>query len=219
MSKLIIILGLSIAIIIAAVWLMVLAVSFVETTIPANSYLVKVSGLAGLEADGPVTVMVPVPAGIDADLAISRSSLESATADGWNTSVVGTPYGTMLSFTSAGENLNDIFYAAGEFETEEEPRLLMPFVGTPGNLSVSEFCRQLDGNYATMVYKNCNLKSGTSPPSPVRVVLEYRGGGGMKHLVKEDAWYSNVDTTFPAGECGYLTVRAGYMVVKGGLTL
>ncbi|MDV2480981.1 hypothetical protein F8E02_02950 [Methanoculleus sp. Wushi-C6] len=191
------------------VFLLFLAAGSVETTMPNNSYAIKITGLSDLVVNGTATVMVPVPA-ISEEMLTGRHQ-----AFGWQTAVRETPYGRMLAFTTTGSYAPDISVSSGEFEKREEPRLLVPVLATP-DMNIEEFSRLPGGTYTSVVFLD-----GFVPPSedaaPVRFTLEYRGGGGMKHLVKEDTWTATVDTTVPGAASGFVPVPAEYQVVAGGI--
>ncbi|PKL61005.1 MAG: hypothetical protein CVV31_13685, partial [Methanomicrobiales archaeon HGW-Methanomicrobiales-2] len=52
----------AVTILAAVVFLLFLAVGFVETTMPNDSYMIKITGLSALAVNGTATVMIPVPA-------------------------------------------------------------------------------------------------------------------------------------------------------------
>ncbi|MDD4568201.1 MAG: hypothetical protein PHU37_09895 [Methanoculleus chikugoensis] len=201
----------AVAILAVVVFLLFLAVGFVETTMPNNSYIIEITGLSGLAVNGTATVMVPVPAISEERLTGGRQPF------GWQASVRETPYGKMLAFTTTEGYAPDISVPSGEFETKEEPRLLMPVFATPGNASIAEFTRGSGGTYTTVVFLD-----GFVPPENATSIsfdLRYQGGGGMKHLIKEDTWTTTVDATVPGTASGFVPVPAGYHVTAGGIYL
>ena len=212
------ILNLLIAVCILAVvvFLLFLAVGFVETTTPNNSYIIEITGLSGLAVNGTATVMVPIPANADGVLAISEEALTGGRqAFGWRMAVRETPYGRMLAFTTTEGYAQDIFVPSGEFEKREEPRLLVPVLATPENASVTEFTRGSGGTYTTVVFFD-----GFVPPENATSIsfdLEYQGGGGMKHLIREDTWTATVDTAVPSTASGFGPVPSDYLVIAGGI--
>ncbi len=207
----------AISLLIAATLLLLLAPALVETTLPNNAYAVRITGLSGLAVNGTATVMVPIPANAEGEPAISERVLAGdRQPSGWQAAVRETPYGKMLAFTTTEGYAPDIFIPFGEFETKEEPRLLVPVLATPDNSTVAEFSRLSSGTYTTVVFLD-----GFVPPqgeaAPVSFSLEYRGGGGMKHLVKDDTWTATVDTAVSSTESGFLPVPVEYRVIEGGI--
>ena len=70
-------------------------------------YHLEIQGLAGISTSNqPVTILVPLPLMNDRS-AFSNTSF-TAELDGWNSSVVSTEYGQMLSFTATSYPLKDI---------------------------------------------------------------------------------------------------------------
>lgn len=199
------------------VFLLFLAVGFVETTMPNNSYTFKITGLSGLAVNGTATVMVPIPANVDGVPAISEEGLAGDRQPfGWQTAVRETPYQKMLAFTTTGEYAPDISMSFGEFETREEPRLLVPVLATPENMNIEEFSRLPGETYTTVVFLD-GFVPQSEDAAPVRFTLEYRGGGGMKHLVTENTWTATVDTAVPGTKSGFVPVPVEYQVVAGGI--
>jgi len=198
------------------VFLLLLAPAFVETTMPNDSYLIRITGLSGLAVNGTATVMVPVPANAEGELVMFESSSVLQPA-GWRTAIRETPYGKMLAFTTTEDYAQDIFRPTGEFETKEEPRLLVPVLATPDNVSVAGFTRGSGGTYTTVVFLD-----GFVPPENATSIsfdLEYQGGGGMKYLIEENIWTATVNAAVPSTESGFVPVPAGYHVGAGGLYL
>ena len=195
-------------------FLLLLAVGFVETTMPNDSYMIRITGLSGLAVNGTVTVMVPVPANAEGELVLFESSVVRQPA-GWRTAIRETPYGKMIAFTTTEDYVQDIFVPSGEFETKEEPRLLVPVLATPENTSVAEFTRGSGGTYTTVVFLD-----GFVPPENATSIsfdLEYQGGGGMKYLIKENIWTTTVNTAVPSTASGFVPVPADYYVTAGGI--
>ncbi len=205
-------------VVIAGAFLLLLGPALVETTMPNNAYVIRITGLSGLAANGTATIMVPIPANADGVPAIPEETLSGGQGSWWQTSVRETPYGKMLAFTTTNDHLMDIAKPFGAFETKEEPRLLMPVLQTPDDASVAELVRSSDATYTTAVFLD-----GIVPPSgnkaTITFSLEYQGGGGMEHLVKEDAWTTTVQADVPGTESGFVPVTAEYMVVRGGIRL
>jgi hypothetical protein len=201
------------------IFLLFLAVGFVETTLPNNSYAFKITGLSGLAVNGTAMVMVPIPASVDGVPAMSEEVLTGRyQAFGWQTTIRETPYGKMLAFTTTEGYVPDISVSSGEFEKKEEPRLLVPVLATPENVSVEEFSRSSGGTYTTVVF----LDGFIPPPenaTPITFNLRYQGGGGMKHLIKENVWTATVNATVPGTASGFIPVPAEYHVTPGGLYL
>ncbi len=200
------------------IFLLFLAVGFVETTLPNNSYAFKITGLSGLAVNGTAMVMVPIPASVDGVPAMSEEVLTGRyQAFGWQTTIRETPYGKMIAFATAEDYAQDISISSGEFETKEEPRLLVPVLATHGNTSVEEFSRGSGGTYTTAVFLD-----GFVPPenaTPISFDLNYWGGGSRKHLVNGDLWATTVKTPVPSTESGFVPVPAGYHVTAGGIYL
>lgn len=201
---------------VVCLFLLLLLPAFVETTMPNDSYMIEITGLSGLAVNGTATVMIPVPANAEGDLVIFESSSVLQPA-GWRTAIRETPYGKMLAFTTTEDYAQDISRPTGEFETKEEPRLLVPVLATPDNVSVAEFARSSGGTYTTVVFLD-----GFVPPENATSIsfdLEYRGGGGMKYLIEEDTWTATVNTAVSSTESGFVPVPAEYHVIPGGIHL
>jgi len=200
------------------IFLLFLAVGFVETTLPNNSYAFKITGLSGLTVNGTATIMVPIPASVDGVPVMSKVELTGRyQAFGWQTAIRETPYGKMLAFTTTEGYVSDIFIPFSESEKRDEPRLLMPVLATPDNVSVEEFSRGSGGTYTTAVFLD-----GFVPPenaTPISFDLNYWGGGSRKHLVNGDLWATTVKTPVPSTESGFVPVPAGYHVTAGGIYL
>ena len=206
----------AVTILAAVIFLLLLLPAFVETTMPNDSYMIKITGLSDLAVNGTATVMIPVPANAEGELVIFESSSVLQPA-GWRTAIRETPYGKMIAFTTTEDYAQDISRPTGEFETKEEPRLLVPVLATPDNVSVAEFARSSGGTYTTVVFLD-----GFVPPENATSIsfdLEYRGGGGMKYLIEEDTWTATVNTAVSSTESGVVPVPAEYHVIPGGIHL
>ncbi|MDD3932804.1 hypothetical protein [Methanoculleus sp. UBA303] len=199
------------------IFLIFLAVGFVETTTPNNAYIIEITGIGNLDVNGTATVMIPVPANAEGEPVMSEV-FSSKQVFGWRTAVRETPYGKMLAFTTTDDYAPSISVPFGEFETKEEPRLLVPVLATPENMSVEEFSRTSGGTYTTVVFLD-----GFVPPeenaTPIIFNLRYQGGGGMKHLIKENVWTATVNATVPSTASGFIPVPAEYHVIAGGIYL
>jgi len=207
----------AVTILAAVIFLLLLLPAFVETTMPNDSYMIKITGLSDLAVNGTATVMIPVPANAEGELVIFESSSVLQPA-GWRTAIRETPYGKMIAFTTTEDYAQDISRPTGEFETKEAPRLLVPVLATPDNVSVAEFARSSGGTYTTVVF----LDGFVSPPENATSIsfdLEYRGGGGMKYLIEEDTWTATVNTAVSSTESGFVPVPAEYHVIPGGIHL
>jgi len=207
----------AVTILAAVIFLLLLLPAFVETTMPNDSYMIEITGLSDLAVNGTATVMIPVPANAEGELVIFESSSVLQPA-GWRTAIRETPYGKMIAFTTTEGYAPDIYVASSEFETKEEPRLLVPVLATPDNASVTEFTRISGGTYTTVVF----LDGFVSPPENATSIsfdLEYRGGGGMKYLIEEDTWTATVNTAVSSTESGFVPVPAEYHVIPGGIHL
>ncbi|MBP2147181.1 hypothetical protein J2129_002635 [Methanofollis sp. W23] len=204
--------------VVAAAGLLLIAPAFVETTLSVNSYVIEVTGLSGIPVDGTATIMVPLPVNTDGEQVMSEETFAEGQVEGWNVAVQDTPYGRMLAFTTTERNASDIFapFGVGEHETKEEPRLLAPVLRTPDNTSLAEYCQVPDGAYTTAVFLD-GLAPGPEDQTQVSFSLEYRGGGGMKHLVKEDTLTTTVKTVVPVTASGVVQVPARYQVIAGGV--
>ncbi|WP_332450160.1 hypothetical protein [Methanoculleus sp.] len=203
----------AVTILAVVVLLLFLAVGFVETTMPNDSYMIEITGLSGLAVNGTATVMIPVPANAEGELVIFETFVRQPA--GWRAGIRETQYGKMLAFTTTEGYAQDISIPSGEFETKEEPRLLVPVLATPENVSVDEFSRRSGGTYTTAVFLD-----GFVPPENAGSIsfdLRYQGGGGMKYLIKENIWTATVDTAAPSTASGFVPVPADYYVIPGGL--
>jgi len=203
-------------ILVVVIFLLFLGPAFVETTLPNDSYLIRITGLSDLAVNGTATVMIPVPANTEGELVLFESFVRQPA--GWRAGIRETEYGKMLAFTTTEDYAQDIFLPTGEFETKKEPRLLVPVLATPDNASVEEFSRTSGGTYTTVVF----LDGFIPPPenaTPITFNLRYQGGGGMKHLIKENVWTATVNATVPGTASGFIPVPAEYHVTPGGLYL
>ena len=203
-------------ILVVVIFLLFLGPAFVETTLPNDSYLIRITGLSDLAVNGTATVMIPVPANTEGELVLFESFVRQPA--GWRAGIRETEYGKMLAFTTTEDYAQDIFLPTGEFEKKEEPRLLVPVLATPDNASVEEFSRSSGGTYTTVVF----LDGFIPPPenaTPITFNLRYQGGGGMKHLIKENVWTTTVNATVPGTASGFIPIPAEYHVTPGGLYL
>ena len=203
-------------ILVVVIFLLFLGPAFVETTLPNDSYLIRITSLSDLAVNGTATVMVPVPANAEGELVLFESFVRQPA--GWRAGIRETEYGKMLAFTTTEDYAQDIFLPTGEFEKKEEPRLLVPVLATPDNMSVEEFSRTSGGTYTTVVF----LDGFIPPPenaTPITFNLRYQGGGGMKHLIKENVWTATVNATVPGTASGFIPVPAEYHVTPRGIYL
>ena len=203
-------------ILVVVIFLLFLGPALVETTLPNDSYLIRITGLSDLAVNGTATVMIPVPANTEGELVLFESFVRQPA--GWRAGIRETEYGKMLAFTTTEDYAQDIFLPTGEFETKKEPRLLVPVLATPDNASVEEFSRTSGGTYTTVVF----LDGFIPPPenaTPISFNLRYQGGGGMKHLIKENVWTATVNATVPGTASGFIPVPAEYHVTPGGIYL
>ncbi len=207
----------AVAILAVVVFLLLLAVGFVETTMPNDSYMIEITGLSGLAVNGTATIMIPVPANAEGKLVMFESSSVLQPA-GWRTAIRETEYGKMIAFTTTEDYAQDISRPTGEFETKEEPRLLVPVLATPDNASVTEFTRSSGGTYTTVIFLDGFVPS-PEDAAPISFDLRYRGGEGMKRLIKENTWTTTVNTAVPSTVSGFVPVPADYYVIPGGIML
>ena len=94
----------------------------------------------------------------------------------------------------------------------------MPVLATPENMSAEEFSRSSGGTYTTVVF----LDGFVSPPENAASIsfnIRYQGGGGIKHLIKEDTWTATVNATVSGTASGFVPVSAEYHVIAGGIYL
>jgi len=206
----------AVGILAVVVVLLFLGPAFVETTLPNDSYLIRITGLSGLTVNGTATVMIPVPANAKGELVLFEAF--SGQPAGWRAAIRETQYGKMLAFTTTEGYAQDIFLPTGEFETKEEPRLLVPVLATPDNASVEEFSRSSGGTYTTVVFLD-GFAPSPENAAPISFDLRYRGGEGMKRLIKENTWTTTVNTAVPSTASGFVPVPADYYVIPGGIML
>lgn len=225
------------AAILSVIVVLFLLFAFTETVLPGNFYTIEITGLPGPAANGTATVMVPIPANVTGEPVISEEALVGDRVTGWQATVRETPYGKMLAFTTTGECAPDISVSFEVLQTEDEsqrlplrwrpinltawemkrePRLLMPVLATPDNVSVAEFIQVSNGTYTTAVYLD-----GFAPPpedaAGITFSLEYRGVGGTKRLISENTWTTTVNTAVQGAESGFVPVPADYRVIAGGI--
>jgi hypothetical protein len=204
-------------VVVLMIFLMFLGPAFVSTATPNNAYIIEITGIGSLDVNGTATVMIPVPANAEGEPVMSEV-FSSKQVFGWRTAIRETPYGKMLAFATTDGYGPSISVPFGEFETKEEPRLLVPVLATPDNMSVEEFSRTSGGTYTTVVF----LDGFIPPPenaTPISFNLRYQGGGGMKHLIKESVWTATVNATVPGTASGFIPVPAEYHVTPGGIYL
>lgn len=211
--------------------------AFTETVLPGNSYTIEITDLPGPAANGTATVMVPIPANATGEPVIPEGVFSGDRVTGWQAAVQETPYGKMLAFMATGECAPDISVSFEMVQTEDEqqrlpryqrptnltawemkrePRLLVPVLATPDNMSVAEFIRDSNGTYTTVVF----LDGFVPPPEDAAGVtfsLEYRGVGGTKRLIRENTWTTTVNTAVMSTESGFVSVPADYRVIAGGI--
>jgi hypothetical protein len=205
----------AVTILAVVIFLLLLLPAFVSGTMPTNSYLIQITGLPDLAVNSTATIMVPIPANAEGELVIPEEALVGGRITGWQATIRETPYGKMLAFTTAEGYAPDIFVSSSEFETKEEPRLLVPVLATPDNASVAEFTRISSGTYTTVVFLD-----GFVPPENATSIsfdLSYWGGGGVKHLIKENIWTATVNTAVSSTASGFVPVPADYYVTAGGI--
>jgi len=203
-----------VCVVMAGVLLLFIAPAFVETTIPNNLYMVKITGPGSLTANGTAMIMLPIPADAEGVPAISEERFSENQPSWWQTSVHETPYGRMLAFTTTNNNLSDISRHFDEFETEGEPRMFTPVLKTPGNVSPAGFSES-EGTYETVIFLDGIVPEETG----ISFRLKYVNGGGVKHLVRGDTWTTTVHANLSGTESGYIPVTANYQITRGGLIL
>jgi len=200
------------------IFLIFLAVGFVEIISPNNSYAIEITGLSSLAVNGTATVMVPIPVNVDGVPAISEEAFtRNRQPPGWRTEVRETSYGKMLAFTTTDDCAPDISAPFSELEMKGEPRVLAPVLAMPERMSIAEFTRAPEGTYTTVVFLD-----GFVPPENATSIsfdLRYQGGGGKRHLVREDTRTATVNAAFSGTESGFIPVPANYYVVAGGFEL
>ena len=211
--------------------------AFTETVLPGNSYTVEITGLPDLAANGTAMVMVPIPANVTGEPVISEEALVGDRVAGWQAAVRETPYGKMLAFTTTGECAPDISVSFEMLQAEDElqrlpryqrptnltawemkrePRLLMPVLATPDNVSVAEFIRVSNGTYTTDVFL-AGFAPSQEDAAGITFCLEYRGVGGTKRLMSENTWTTTVNSAVQGAESGFVPVPAEYRVIAGGI--
>ena len=208
----------AVAILAVVVFLLFLGPAFVSSSIPVNSYIVTITDLSGLAVNGTATVMVPIPVNVDGVPAISEEAFtRNRQPPGWRTEVRETSYGKMLAFTTTDDCAPDISAPFSELEMKGEPRVLAPVLAMPERMSIAEFTRAPEGTYTTVVFLD-----GFVPPENATSIsfdLRYQGGGGKRHLVREDTRTATVNAAFSGTESGFIPVPANYYVVAGGFEL
>ncbi len=208
----------AVTILAVVVFLLFLGPAFVSSSIPVNSYIVTITDLSGLAVNGTATVMVPIPVNVDGVPAISEEAFtRNRQPPGWRTEVRETSYGKMLAFTTTDDCAPDISAPFSELEMKGEPRVLAPVLAMPERMSIAEFTRAPEGTYTTVVFLD-----GFVPPENATSIsfdLRYQGGGGKRHLVREDTRTATVNAAFSGTESGFIPVPANYYVVAGGFEL
>ena len=225
------------AVLAVVVFLFLFSPAFTETVLPGNYYLISITDLPGPAVNGTATVMVPIPANATGEPVIPEGTFSGARVTGWQAEIRETPYGKMLAFTTTGEYAPDISVSFEVVQTEDElqrlplhqrptnltawemkrePRLLVPVLATPDNMSVAEFTRVSSGTYTSVVF----LDGFVPSPEDAAVVtfsLDYRGVGGTKRLMRENTWTTMVNTAVMSTESGFVPVPADYRVIAGGI--
>ena len=208
----------AVTILAVVVFLLFLGPAFVSSSIPVNSYVVTITDLSGLAVNGTATVMVPIPVNADGVPAISEEAFtRNRQPPGWRTEVRETSYGKMLAFTTTDDCAPDISVPFSELEMKGEPRVLAPVFAMPERMSIAGFTRGSGGTYTTVVFLD-----GFVPPENATSIsfdLRYQGGGGKRHLVREDTRTATVNAAVAGTESGFIPVPANYYVVAGGIEL
>lgn len=214
-------LALCIAVFVVIVFLLfsvaLLAPAFVESTESNNNYMIKISGLKDLTADGETKIMIPLPVYTDGEPVFSDSYLKRVNDEPevyrmdpfWNLSVEKTPYGEMMVLKTSQPDLSDINMILAEFDRKPKPRLLMPATDIPGGLTPEEFSAKESGVYESLVYINGTFDHADGP---VVFDLRYTGGGGMKFCIKGDIWKSSLRTSVSSAKPGFSRSNANYIV-------
>ncbi|WAI01831.1 hypothetical protein [Methanogenium organophilum] len=182
-----------------------------------NNYVIRITGMDNTVTDGAATLMVPIPVYLSGEPVFSEANLARVRAEpgvyrlnpDWNLSVETTPYGDMLVFRSVSGEVSDIDMILAAFDRESGPRLLMPVVSIPGNVSVETFARNNYGKYQSVVYADgLRLSADTSADFDLR----YIGGGGKKLAFQAPVWESSVRASLPGGNVGFAEAAVTYSV-------
>ena len=196
---------------------LIFAPALIESNAGNNNYFIKISGLENLTASGETIIMIPLPAYIDGEQVFSDNLMKRVNDEpdvyrlnfDWNLSVENTPYGNMMVLKSSESELSDLNIRLAEFDRKSGPRLLMPVVDVPEDLTLEEFSKKEYGTYESLIYI-----SGTFDPveSPVVFDLQYKGGGGKKFCFETDTWKSSSEKSILPGDTGFSNITVNYII-------
>ena len=218
--------GLKKILIIAAIVIGVFFLLLFASCIPAwlvsgsegnNNYFITISGLDFVKANGETTIMIPLPVYIDGEPVFTESLLKRVNNEpdvyrlnpDWNLSIENTAYGEMMILRTAKSELSDLDVRLAEFDRKFIPRLLMPVINIPGDLTPEEFSKKESGTYESCLCINGNF---THFDEPITIHLSYVGGGNKEFMFIEPIWKSSIRKSVSFENIGYSNASVNYLI-------
>jgi len=190
----------------------------VSGSVGNNNYLITISGLDSVKANGETTIMIPLPVYIDGESVFTENmqinifydkSDPSLTDNDWNISVKNTAYGEMMVLRTSKSELSDLDISIAEFDRKFIPRLFMPVINIPGDLTPEEFTKKEYGTYESCISINGNF----SPfDEPIKFNLQYVGGGNKEFIFIEPIWKSSIRKSVSFENIGYSNASVNYLI-------
>ena len=189
-----------------------------------NNYFITISGLDSVKANGETTIMIPLPVYIDGESVFSDDFIKRVNDNpdvyrlnpDWDLSVEDTAYGEMMVLRTTKSELSDLNIGLAEFDRKFIPRLLMPVINIPGDLSLEEFTKKESGAYESCVYIGGTFSLFDEP---IEFNLKYVGGGNKQLMFIEPVWKSSVhkslsfeNTSVSFENMGYSNVSVNYLI-------
>ncbi|MDD3978068.1 MAG: hypothetical protein PHI15_07955 [Methanomicrobium sp.] len=189
-----------------------------------NNYFITISGLDSVKTTGETTIMIPLPVYIDGESVFSDDFIKRVNDNpdvyrlnpDWDLSVEDTAYGEMMVLRTTKSELSDLNIGLAEFDRKFIPRLLMPVINIPGDLSLEEFTKKESGAYESCVYIGGTFSLFDEP---IEFNLKYVGGGNKQLMFIEPVWKSSVhkslsfeNTSVSFENMGYSNVSVNYLI-------
>ena len=182
-----------------------------------NNYFIEISGLDSVKATGETIIMVPLPVYIDGEPVFSEGLIKRVNDEpdvyrlnpDWNLSIENTSHGNMITLRTSESQLSDLNIILAEFDRKHIPRLLMPVINIPGDLSPDEFSKKESGRYESCIYINGSFSSFDEP---IEFYLRYIGGGDKEFMFIEPIWKSSFSKSVSFENIGYSNVSVNYLI-------
>jgi len=115
----------------------------------------------------------------------------------------------MLVLRTTKSELSDLDISIAEFDRKFIPRLLMPVINIPGDLTPEEFTKKESGTYESCV----NINGSFSPfDEPIMFNLQYVGGGNKEFMFIEPIWKSSIRKSVSFENIGYSNASVNYLI-------